>query len=259
MKKLILTAIFALATLSISAQSTFTNDENSVTLNVVGVDLTFITGSRGNRMVVTSPRNARYRTHISLIEIGFNTPTQTTYGAYPTDAPKWFDIWAAKSTQVTFNILNTGIRLTPTGVVGLATAIGLSWNDYVFNEPTLVTKTDGLLTAAPINSDKWIKSKIHTFAIRVPLLLEFGRHKSFFGSVGVYGDVVLGSRSKVKYGKKNKEIHRNMYAALPQAGVTARFGYKRIYVFGNYSLTHLFTKNRGPQTNLVTLGFGIGL
>ncbi len=258
MKKLILTAIFALATLSISAQSAFIEAEHGFTLNVAGVDLTFIQTPH-RTFVETSTRNSKYRPHIGLFELGFNTPTQTSYKAYPSDTTPWFDLWQGKSTQVTFNLLSAGTRLSRSGNVGLSTAFGISWNNYIFNDPTKVKREGGTLTATPIESAKWIKSKISTFSLRVPILLEFGRHKSFFGSVGVYGDLTLDSRSKVKYGKGKKEVHRNMYVALPQAGVTARFGYKRIYVFGNYSLTHLFTKNRGPQTNLVTLGFGIGL
>ncbi|MBO5759123.1 MAG: hypothetical protein J6R31_03670, partial [Rikenellaceae bacterium] len=69
--------------------------------------------------------------------------------------------------------------------------------------------------------------------------------------------LVVGSRSKIKYSKHNKEINRGLNMPLLQAGVTARVGYRRVYIFGNYSLTELF-RNEGPATNILTIGLGIG-
>ena len=249
MRKIILFALFTLATLSAKAHS----QEEQVNINVAGIDLTISSNGPFSPSVHTFSRHAKYRSHLALFELGFNIPTNVSYG---TTEP-WFNLIDAKSTQYTFNVFSVGTRLSPNGTVGLSAALGITWSNYVFETPTRVQRTDGMITAEPVDTKGWVKSKINTFALHLPILLEFGQRRGFFAAVGGYGDLVVGSRSKIKYSKHNKEINRGLNMPLFQAGVTARVGYRRVYLFGNYSLTELF-RNEGPSTNILTIGLGIG-
>ena len=252
MRKIILFALFTLTTLSAKAHS----QEEQVNINVAGIDLTISPSGPFSR-VHTFSRYAKYRSHLALFELGFNIPTNVSYGTYNGTVEPWFNLIDAKSTQFTFNVFSVGTRLSPNGTVGLSAALGITWSNYVFETPTRVKRTDGMLTAEPVDTKGWVKSKINTFALHLPILLEVGQRKGFFAAVGGYGDLVVGSRSKIKYSKHNKEINRGLNLPLLQAGVTARVGYRRVYMFGNYSLTELF-RNEGPSTNILTIGLGIG-
>lgn len=263
MKRISTIIIFTLAALStwnVSGQNSIKSERGNLTICVAGVDLTIFERYGGVPPHVHAfSGHAKYRTHQALFELGFNLPTQLSYGAYPEDIEPWFRLRNNKSVQVTFNLLNVGTRLVQSGAVGLSASLGISWNDYVFEDPTRVQRTGQLLTAEPIKSSKWVKTKINTFSLHLPILLEFGQRKGFFGAVGVYGDLLVASHSKIKHGKKrDNEKHYNLPTALPQAGVTARVGYQRIYLFGNYSLTRLFQNDRGPETNILTIGLGLG-
>ena len=252
MRKIILFALFTLATLSAKAHS----QEEQVNINVAGIDLTISPSGPFSR-VHTFSRYAKYRSHLALFELGFNIPTNVSYGTYNGTVEPWFNLIDTKSTQYTFNVFSVGTRLSPNGTVGLSAALGIPWSNYVFETPTRVQRTDGMITAEPVDTKGWVKSKINTFALHLPILLEVGQRKGFFAAVGGYGDLVVGSRSKIKYSKHNKEINRGLNLPLLQAGVTARVGYRRVYMFGNYSLTELF-RNEGPSTNILTIGLGIG-
>ena len=252
MRKIILFALFTLATLSAKAHS----QEEQVNINVAGIDLTISPSGPFSR-VHTFSRYAKYRSHLALFELGFNIPTNVSYGTYNGTVEPWFNLIDTKSTQYTFNVFSVGTRLSPNGTVGLSAALGITWSNYVFETPTRVQRTDGMITAEPVDTKGWVKSKINTFALHLPILLEVGQRKGFFAAVGGYGDLVVGSRSKIKYSKHNKEINRGLNLPLLQAGVTARVGYRRVYMFGNYSLTELF-RNEGPSTNILTIGLGIG-
>ena len=252
MRKIILFALFTLATLSAKAHS----QEEQVNINVAGIDLTISPSGPFSR-VHTFSRYAKYRSHLALFELGFNIPTNVSYGTYNGTVEPWFNLIDTKSTQYTFNVFSVGTRLSPNGTVGLSAALGITWSNYVFETPTRVQRTDGMITAEPVDTKGWVKSKINTFALHLPILLEVGQRKGFFAAVGGYGDLVVGSRSKIKYSKHNKEINRGLNLPLLQAGVTARVGYRRVYMFGNYSLTELF-RNEGPATNILTIGLGLG-
>lgn len=60
-----------------------------------------------------------------------------------------------------------------------------------------------------------------------------------------------------KYSSSKHKLH-GIYAAPLTGGVTARIGFKKVYVMGNYNLSGLFQKDKGPEINMLSVGFGVG-
>ena len=135
-----------------------------------------------------------------------------------------------------------------------ATGIGIAWHDYVFNNKITLVKQGGMVRPADIPADSK-KTKLNTFSLIVPLMLEYTFSNTLFVSAGAYGQLILDSHTKHKFPRQ--KIYDSYYLDMFQGGVTARIGVKNLYVFGNYSLTDLFQSNKGPQTAAYTFGFGI--
>jgi hypothetical protein len=101
--------------------------------------------------------------------------------------------------------------------------------------------------------------------VNVPLLLEFNTsdkpHKSFHIAAGVIGGYKLTSRTKREYeidGAAVKEIKKDDYNINPfRLDATVRVGYGDFTLFGTYSLTTLFERNKGPELYPFSVGIRI--
>ncbi|MDP2336374.1 MAG: outer membrane beta-barrel protein, partial [Bacteroidota bacterium] len=163
-----------------------------------------------------------------------------------------------KSMEFDFNFYELNIGLARS-YVGLVSGMGLSFNNYRFENPYTLGK--GQYTTVPerLNPDNLSKTKLAVSYLNVPLLLEFQipvnqNEGRLFVNAGLIGGVKIGSHTKVKYGDtKNKDrsgfnLNSFKYAA------TGRIGYKDMSLFFNYSLTPLFESGKGPELTPFTIG-----
>ncbi|UKI39849.1 MAG: hypothetical protein L6V35_03625 [Alistipes putredinis] len=126
-------------------------------------------------------------------------------------------------------------------------AMGLQFNNYRFAEPVTLRKTGGMIHPEPIDTEttNYKKSKFTSFGIWVPVLIEAAIANEFFIAAGVYGS--LNMCDHTKYSSPKHKLH-GIYAAPLTGGVTARIGFKKVYVMGNYNLSSLFPKkDKGPE------------
>ena len=104
------------------------------------------------------------------------------------------------------------------------------------------------------------KSKLNTFYITVPLILEvqFGPKKKGFIGVGVIGDLKLCSNTRLKYqegGSKQREKIKSDFNLSPlRYHLTVRAGYRFIRLFANYSMVPMYKHNMGPEVYPITVG-----
>ena len=76
------------------------------------------------------------------------------------------------------------------------------------------------------------------------------------------GWVRLHSKTKVVYkdssGDKHKKKEKNNFNMVPfKADLVGRVGYKRLSLWGSYTLTNMFKSDKGPELHAYTVGIGV--
>lgn len=158
------------------------------------------------------------------------------------------------------------------GRVGFISGLGVLWNNYKFDENVRIVNTeDNLLKTYRMVNDSTLnfkKSKMTTFNINVPLLLEFRIpvnkccDEIRIGG-GVVGSFVLNSYTKNVYtdkvtNNKIKDYGRlNGVTAPLNLSMTAYVGWNAVKLFAQYQFTGLFKENKGPSIYPFTIGVAI--
>jgi hypothetical protein len=262
MKRLILTTILAtLAIMPLSSQAQLTfrsvnENSNQMSVRVGGYELLLEQGVRSFNKHNRTKSRRPYGGRIGTWEIGFNGfgTSGNSYSLYPEQEKGFMDLNMAKSLNITLNLFTFSTSFTPRNVLGLTMGIGLASNNYVFDTPARYAKIDKIIR--PIEPETDLKkAKLSTFAVHIPLALEINPSRNFFISFGGYADFIFKSRLKSKF---PKEKLWNPYTNSLQAGVTARVGFRNIYLFANYGLLDMFKDGHAPVLNPYTFGFGFG-
>lgn len=204
-------------------------------------------------------RSGKFNGHWEGIEFGFNAFDNADYSLYK--GTEFMSLNQGKSMEFDLNFYELNIGLAK-NYVGLVSGMGLSFNNYRFENPYTLLKGPQTTEAVLLDADGLSKTKLALTYLNVPLLLEFQipvnqNEGRVFLNAGLIGGVKLGSHTKVKRGDtkdKNRSgfnIHSFKYAA------TARIGYKDISLFANYSLTPLFESGKGPELTPFTVGISL--
>lgn len=139
---------------------------------------------------------------------------------------------------------------------GIRTGLNFVWNNYTFAEKVTLKKDGGvLLPDDDITSDKFEKSKLTTFGLRIPLEINIAFSDLFSISAGVFGQANLKSYTKVKY---PVEKQYNMYINPFSYGFSAKLGFSWFSIYADYTMTELFKEDKGPETNVLTVGLSFG-
>jgi hypothetical protein len=143
--------------------------------------------------------------------------------------------------------------------VGLVSGMGLSFNNYRFENPYTLQKGQLITEPVSLNPDNLSKTKLAVTYLKVPLLLEFQvpvNHNEgrLFVNAGIIGGVKIGSHTKVKYGDKKDKDRSGFNLNSFKYEATARVGYKDVCLFANYSLSPLFQSGKGPELTPFTIG-----
>lgn len=215
---------------------------SEITINVSGANL-----FKKNR------HKKAYERSIGTFEFGFNGLVSANYDMYNSNEEGFLGLNNGRSMSVGINVLHMEGNINRSHSLGWSAALGIVWRDYVFSENITLSRVDGMIQPVEIEK-KYKKSKLNTFAFHIPVVFE-ANYNDYFIAAGVYGDLIMGSHTKIKFPKQKSH---DMYVQTFQAGVTARVGCKRVYVFGNYGLVSMFKKDKGPRTKPVTFGFGVG-
>ena len=207
-------------------------------------------------------KNKRFNGHWAGFELGFNGLAKADYNLYAPETGEFMDLDQPKSMEVNLNFIEYNICLKE-GRTGLVTGMGLSMNNYRFDNPlTIVKAASGMIEPVDVDASNFDKSKLMVSYLTVPLMIEFqvpvndGSNQLFF-SAGMIGGINLGSHTKVKVDhSKNKDrgsfnINPFKYSAI------ARVGLKDISLYAAYSLSPLFKDNKGPE--LFPFSIGISL
>lgn len=200
----------------------------------------------------------RFQGHWEGIEFGFNSFAKADYGMYAPAFDNFMSLNQGKSLEFDFNFYELNIGLAK-NYVGLVSGMGLSFNNYRFQNPFTLKREQNMTTPIALDPENLSKTKLAVSYLTVPLLLEFqipvnNNEGRLFINGGIVGGVKIGSHTKVKYGD-NKEKDRSGFNLNSfNYAATARIGYKDICLFAKYSLTPLFEDDKGPDLTPFTIG-----
>ncbi len=195
----------------------------------------------------------RYRGHLSYIDFGFNGFTSPNYSAYAPSDHGFLDLRNGKSIYFGFNILKTSTALDRRGNFGFTTGLSLVWRNYSFDHRITIDKQAGKVVPVDIVTNNFKKSKLTTFSLNVPILFEANFSRHFFLSAGGYAGLAVGSHTKYKAPKTKSRSGNSI--EMFEYGITARAGFRHMYVFGNYGFNPVFKSGTAPKTNTYTVGF----
>ena len=199
-------------------------------------------------------RPHKFDGHWDGFDIGINGLTDENYDRY--NGLEFMELRQNKSTEVNFNFgeWNLGL-LQSQKYVGLVSGMGLSYNNYRFENPYTIQKVNGIIEPLALDPNDYEKSKLTVVYLTVPLMLEIQNSENdHFLSVGVVGGLNIGSHTKVKWDNR-KEKERGGFSINPfKCAAICRVGIKDFCVYATYNLTPLFEENRGPDLTPFSIG-----
>ncbi len=236
-----------------------------------------IDGNNGTYVKVEKEKNwnnwsGHFNPHWAGLEMGLNVMTNSDYSIYNgteyESAGEFMDLNPGKSLTWNLNIMEFAFT-NEKKTFGVVTGLGFSFNDYAFDERKYtVRKEDGTGMIIPWEINPGIdnsgnpikKTKLHVNYLTAPLLLEvktplrMGSSRLYL-SAGAIGGLYLGSHTKFKYNKGDKEKSKSNYNISQwKYDLTGRIHFGDFTVFANYSMTPLFKDAKGPEVHPLLIG-----
>lgn len=212
--------------------------------------------------------SGRFNPHWAGLEMGVNVMTGSDYSVYNGQYDQFgdfMDLNVGKSMSWNLNIMEFAFKNERKNF-GVVTGLGFSFNDYAFNDPITLEKTGNPAITVPVmllndTDGRGIKkSKLHVNYITAPLMLEvktplrMGSSRLYLAG-GVIGSLYLGSHTKFKYYKGDKEKSKSGFNINQwKYELTGRIGFGDFCIFANYSMTSLFKSDRGPEVYPLLIG-----
>jgi hypothetical protein len=210
----------------------------------------------GKVKVKHGKKKDKFNGHWTGLELGVNgylTPNNDF--EYPSEY-KLMDLKYQKSINVNLNFWEQNVNLIKNHL-GLVTGLGLSWNNYRFGNDVRLQKGDDSLKMSVVSTAgyKYEKSKLVNTYLTLPLLLEvqtnrYSKVNSFHLTGGVVGGWKIGTHAKYVYddGSRQKDKdHSDFYMNPFKLDAIVKIGWGVINLYGSYSLTPMFQKNKGPE------------
>ncbi|HKJ41686.1 MAG TPA: hypothetical protein VKA27_06295 [Sunxiuqinia sp.] len=211
--------------------------------------------------------NEKFSGHWSGIYFGFNGLAKADYSMYDADDAGFLDVNLWRSTVVNLNLLQFSKGLQHNrNTIGVVTGLGMEVQTYFLDRNTSIEKGENRIEPVHLFYDSNQKSKLSSFYLSVPFLVEFQIPVSNYGnrfyiSAGVVANKRLSTQTKVKYRKNNKKeklkTPDDYYMNDIRFSGTIKIGYRWINLYATYDLQQLFQDSRGPE--VFPYSFGVAL
>ncbi|WP_299578621.1 outer membrane beta-barrel protein [uncultured Sunxiuqinia sp.] len=209
----------------------------------------------------------KFTGHWSGIYLGLNGFMDKDYSLYPEDEAGFLDVNFLRSTVLNLNLIQISQSLQHTrNTIGLVTGVGMEFQTYFLDKKTSIEQTPDRIEPIERLYDSKQKSKLSSFYLTVPLLVEFQIPVKHYGnrihlSAGVVASKRLSTHTKVKYrenGKKEKlktpdDFHMHDFRFSGQV----RLGYRWINLYASYDLQPLFKEGKGPELYPFSVGVAL--
>lgn len=150
--------------------------------------------------------------------------------------------------------------------IGLTSGLGMTWRNYHIGGNRHLFLNNDVVTAesAPANIF-YTYSRLRTFELNVPVMFEWhpSAMKGFHISTGIIAGFNVFSSYKVKYrdpdtNKKVKEVLGKHYQINPFSfNYLLQIGYKDVSIYGKFTPTSIFKKDKGPELQTLSLGLAL--
>lgn len=247
-----------------SQKSSLSASNNDAILSIGGMSLTFgerepvltigeVAPTKSRSKISFAGINGASYNHLALVEFGFCQLVGTDYSAYAAEDRGFLDLNNGKSIQMNFNLVTFNTLLNKSRTLSLSIGLGLSVDNYTFSNDLTIKYSDGMMRPEPIDSS-YKKSKLVATYLHLPIMLDWNIKKGLFLSAGLNFDLNIGGHTKIKF---PKEKYRNCNLNPFDIGATVRLGFRRLYVYGNYSFFEMFKQDRGPKAHRMSIGVGL--
>ncbi len=207
----------------------------------------------------------RFDGHYWGVDLGFNNYLNADGDLSLANEYDYLSLNTGKSVEVSLNLLEQDISLSKKGNVGFVTGLGLTFNNYRFDNPITLTKDeDGNLSYSTIDGNL-NKTKLATLYLTAPILFELQfnskNRDGFYISAGGIMGYKLKSHTKVvtkEDGDKSKDKDKGSFNLNDfRYGAQVRVGYRAINLYGTYYLSPMFDKDKAPELYPVSIGVSI--
>ncbi|MBP6335152.1 MAG: DUF2807 domain-containing protein [Bacteroidia bacterium] len=196
------------------------------------------------------------------IELGFNSYVNADGNFEVPPGYSGLELYQEKSVSFAMNLLQKNFELGKSNI-WFFTGLGLSWNNYRFDNNITLQPTTPITTVADTNSARqYDKSKLVVTYLTAPLMFEFFSQRekkgAFHIGAGAIVGVRLGSHTKQKFeedGQTNKpKVHDDFNLNPFRYGFRVAVGFGSFNIFADYYASTLFEDEKGPSLYPVNLG-----
>lgn len=174
-----------------------------------------------------------------------------------------FELNYAKSYVFGWNMFQKNMHIYRNNL-NLATGIGLTWYHYNFKGSYTLNTNVPFQSSLFDSTKNFSRNRFNMCYVNVPLMLEYNSNNNDAGrSFHVAGGMQVGynvfkNKLKQRYeenGQTEKRVIKDDFNVNPfRIDAMARVGYGSFSIFGTYSLTSLFEKEKGPVFYPFTAG-----
>ncbi len=254
------------------------NSKNSdtTTIKLFGSDMDIIADDNSTKLSIkkrsddedkrifktTKKDKRRFDSHFWGLDLGFNNYLNADGDLSLAQEDDYLSLNTGKSIEVSLNLWEQNIPLSRRGNVGFVTGLGLTFNNYRFDNPITLAKDDlGNLTYRTIDGNV-DKTKLTSLYLTAPILFELQfsskNRDGFYVSAGGIMGYKLKSHTKVvtkENGDKEKDKEKGSFNLNDfRYGAQVRVGYRAINLYGTYYLSPMFDKNKAPELYPVSVG-----
>lgn len=194
---------------------------------------------------------------------GFLDPSFSTSYEAPND---YMNLDYANSFNYQFNLFESHIKLSGHRLV-MVTGFGFDYHSYEL-EKKVSLNADADYTNGSIDSSglyHYQKNRLRNTYIQAPLLIEFNTSrksaKCFHMAAGVIGQFQIASRTRQVLEREAYEyevVRKDSYNTNPfMLKAHVNLGYHRWSFYGEYCITPLFQKNKGPELYPFAVGLRV--
>lgn len=227
----------------------------------------------------------KFNGHWAGVELGWNGYVTKDFDfQYPANE-NYLELNLARSLMVNLNPFELNFNLAKNHL-GIVSGLGFSMQNYYFQHSTFLTGDSSTLRGYTVYDANGVEAdiktnKLYTGWLTVPVFLEYqtrsGVHaNSFHISAGIIGAVKLCSYTKQKYYSRNQNYYlrdangndvgsiwvgeekiknKDQFYLNPfRADASIRIGWSFINLWGTYTFTGMFQKNKGPEVYPYTVG-----
>ena len=206
----------------------------------------------------------KFRGHWTGFEWGLNNFLDEDLTLSREGDANYMDLNTSRSWAINLNFAQFSLGFG-TSYFGAVTGMGFEFNNYFFDNNNTIDEIDDQVVGVPLDGTNLSKSKLTTTFLRIPLILEgqfprANRGKRVFVSAGLISGFKLGSHTKYVYTSngKDKSKDKDDFNINPfRYGLTARLGYGCVSIYGDYYITTMFIREKGPELHPFNVGLAL--